>query len=49
MFLAVISYHPFGDGNGRTARTLYALASLPNGEKNFAALSKEGENLLNPH
>ncbi|MDE1237346.1 Fic family protein [Vibrio aestuarianus] len=49
LFLAVISYHPFGDGNGRTARTLYALASLQNGEKNFAALSKEGENLLNPH
>lgn len=48
LYTAVVRYQPFVDGNGRTARTVYALARLQKGERHFLALSKKGEDLLNP-
>lgn len=48
LYAAVVRYHPFGDGNGRTARAIYALARLQKGERPFMALSKQAEDILNP-
>lgn len=48
LFAAIARYHPYGDGNGRTARTLYALAKLKQEGTHFEALGVEAENLLNP-
>ncbi|MBN3005347.1 Fic family protein [Chromobacterium alkanivorans] len=48
LYAAVVRYHPFGDGNGRTARAIYALARLQKGEGPFMALSKRAEDILNP-
>ncbi|TMU73959.1 hypothetical protein FGA82_22075 [Pseudomonas fluorescens] len=46
LFGALVRYHPFGDGNGRTARTLYALAQLNKQEATFKALTPLAEDLL---
>lgn len=46
LFAATIRYHPYGDGNGRTARVLYALARLKEGPAAFAALTPAGEQAL---
>lgn len=46
LFATINRYHPYGDGNGRTARTLYALARLREDGTAFKALTAEGENLL---
>ncbi len=48
LFLATVRYHPFGDANGRTARTLYALTMIQTNPSNFHALSDQGESILNP-
>ncbi|UGA36946.1 Fic family protein [Chromobacterium haemolyticum] len=48
LYAAVVRYHPFGDGNGRTARAIYALARLQKGERPFMALNKQAEDILNP-
>lgn len=48
LYAATVRYHPFGDGNGRTARAIYALAQLQKGEQSFMALSKAAEDILNP-
>lgn len=48
LYTTIVRYHPFGDGNGRTARAMYALARLQKGESPFIALSKMGEDMLNP-
>ncbi|MEN5315374.1 hypothetical protein [Pseudomonas koreensis] len=46
LFGAIVRYHPFGDGNGRTARTLYALAQLNKQESSFKALTPLAEDML---
>ncbi|MBP4002548.1 Fic family protein [Pseudomonas koreensis] len=46
LFGALVRYHPFGDGNGRTARTLYALAQLNKQPTTFKALTPLAEDLL---
>ncbi|TMU65933.1 hypothetical protein FGA82_32010 [Pseudomonas fluorescens] len=46
LFAAIVRYHPYGDGNGRTARTLYALAQLNKQESSFKALTPLAENML---
>ncbi|MGR3753711.1 Fic family protein [Edwardsiella anguillarum] len=48
LYAAIVRYHPFGDGNGRTARTIYALDKLKKDTDSFIALSQEGEDILNP-
>lgn len=48
LYATIVRYHPFGDGNGRTARAMYALARLQKGDSPFTALSKLGEDILNP-
>ncbi len=48
LFAAAVRFHPYGDGNGRLARTLYALAQLQKNEVMFEALTPAGEDLLNP-
>lgn len=50
LYAAITRYHPYGDGNGRTARTVYALAQLKMGSRGpFRALTETAEHLLNPH
>jgi hypothetical protein len=46
LFGALVRYHPYGDGNGRTARTLYALAQLNKQEATFKALTPLAEDML---
>ncbi|AMS13823.1 hypothetical protein A3218_05750 [Pseudomonas chlororaphis] len=46
LFGAIVRYHPYGDGNGRTARTLYALAQLNKQESSFKALTPLAEDML---
>ncbi|MCP1489880.1 prophage maintenance system killer protein [Pseudomonas fluorescens] len=46
LFGALVRYHPYGDGNGRTARTLYALAQLNKQEAYFKALTPLAEDML---
>ena len=46
LFAALIAYHPYGDGNGRTARTLYALAQLSQQSAFFQGLDAQAESLL---
>ncbi|KVQ09441.1 hypothetical protein WK00_06895 [Burkholderia ubonensis] len=49
LFAAITRYHPFGDGNGRTARTVYALAQLQKAPRApFRALTQTAEDMLNP-
>ncbi|WP_157379985.1 Fic family protein [Burkholderia ubonensis] len=49
LYAAITRYHPYGDGNGRTARTVYALAQLKMGPRGpFRALTKTAEDMLNP-
>jgi prophage maintenance system killer protein len=48
LFAAIVRYHPYGDGNGRTARTLYALAQLNKQESSFKALTTHAEHMLSP-
>jgi hypothetical protein len=46
LFGAIVRYHPYGDGNGRTARTVYALAQLNKQEPSFKALTPLAEDML---
>ncbi|TMU79697.1 hypothetical protein FGA82_11725 [Pseudomonas fluorescens] len=46
LFGAIVRYHPYGDGNGRTARTIYALAQLNKQESSFKALTPLAEDML---
>ncbi|MFJ2714368.1 hypothetical protein ACIOZM_26400 [Pseudomonas sp. NPDC087346] len=46
LFAAIVRYHPYGDGNGRTARALYALAQLNKQESTFKALIPHAEDIL---
>ncbi|TMU65953.1 hypothetical protein FGA82_31995 [Pseudomonas fluorescens] len=46
LFAAIVRYHLYGDGNGRTARTLYALAQLNKQESSFKALTSFAEDML---
>lgn len=46
LFAALVRYHPYGDGNGRTARTLYALAQLKEPVPAFKALTPLAEDML---
>ncbi|MBT2375395.1 hypothetical protein [Pseudomonas fluorescens] len=46
LFAGTIKFHPYGDGNGRTARLLYALSQLKNETSVFTALTKSGEDIL---
>jgi prophage maintenance system killer protein len=46
LFAALIRYHPYGDGNGRTARTVYALAQLRRHQATFKALTPLAEDML---
>ncbi|KVN39169.1 hypothetical protein WJ64_03735 [Burkholderia ubonensis] len=48
LYAAITRYHPYGDGNGRTARTVYALAQLKKGQPRFMAPNIHGEDILNP-
>ncbi|MEN3033190.1 hypothetical protein [Chromobacterium amazonense] len=50
LYTVITRYHPYGDGNGRTARTAYALAQLQNGEQgaSFKALTEFAEEILSP-
>ncbi len=46
LFAATMRLHPYGDGNGRVARTLYALAEIRHGHGWFKSLSLDGEQNL---
>lgn len=48
LFAAAVRFHPYGDGNGRLARALYALAQIKADGPFFKALTPEGEGILNP-
>ncbi|KVZ90856.1 hypothetical protein WL22_23345 [Burkholderia ubonensis] len=49
LYAAINRYHPYGDGNGRTARTVYALAQLKQQDRlTFMALTRHAEDMLNP-
>ncbi|WP_199155689.1 hypothetical protein [Chromobacterium sp. ASV23] len=50
LYTVITRYHPYGDGNGRTARTAYALAQLQNQQPGtaFKALTEFAEEVLNP-
>lgn len=48
LFAAAVRFHPYGDGNGRLARALYALAQIKADGPFFKALTPEGESILNP-
>ncbi|WP_300629167.1 hypothetical protein [Pseudomonas sp.] len=48
LFAAAVRYHPYGDGNGRLARTLYALAQINESGPFFRKLTPAGEDTLNP-
>lgn len=48
LFAAAVRFHPYGDGNGRLARTLYALAQIKADGPFFKALTPAGEDTLNP-
>ncbi|MEK9495900.1 Fic family protein [Photorhabdus sp. P32] len=45
IYSTLIEIHPFGDGNGRTARAAYALAYI-NKYRKFQALTRSSENIL---
>lgn len=46
LFATLVRTHPYGDGNGRTARTLYAIHRLRLNEPGFRALTPADEDVL---